>query len=48
MELQLTELAQKLSDIVSQNGQNYEDRDEDIDELATCMGSEEFSYALFE
>jgi len=46
--MKLTKNAQLLKDIVDKHGKNYEDRPQEIEELATCAGSEGIDYALFE
>lgn len=45
--MQLTTTAQKLKELKSE-GVEYDDFPEDVKTLSTCMGSEEFSYALYD
>jgi hypothetical protein len=46
--MKLTKTAQQLEKIVNKNGTNCENRPQPVDELATCMGTESFGYALFD
>jgi len=46
--MQLTKTAQELKKIVDEHGQNYEDRPQEVERLACCMGTENFGYALYE
>jgi hypothetical protein len=46
--MKLTKIAEELKKVVDEHGTNYEERSSEVEELAQCMGSEDFGYALYE